>query len=125
MPGVLHTRRAAIAVLEREPYWAPELQRQLGDDGVYIRACVNSDDVDRVFAEWPRSLAVIDLDAAPAAILGWLGKQTGRASRPVLLFASTAMAELEPIARELGATSFQTDVISGRELAIRCRRWLS
>lgn len=124
MPGVLNTPHAAIAVLEREPYWAPELQRQLGDEAIFVRACGGTNDVDRVFAEWPRSLAVVELDAAPSGILAWLSRRTARSDRPVLVFASGAAAELETIVRELGAASFRADLVSGRELAAQCRRLL-
>ena len=124
MPGVLHTPRAAVAVLEREPYWSPELQRQLGGDGIYVRTCGGTDDVDRVFSEWPRSLAVIELDVAPAAILAWLAKRSGRAAQPLLVFSSAVTNELEWTVRELGATSFRRDLVAGRELAMQCRRLL-
>ncbi len=124
MPGVLNTPRAAIAVLEREPFWAPELQRQLGDEGILVRTCGGTDDLDRVFAEWPRSLAVIELDAAPAAVLAWLGRRSGRDRRGVLVFASPATAELEAIARELGVTSFRGEDVSGGELTAQCLRLL-
>jgi len=124
MPGVLQTPDAAIAVFEREPYWAPELQRQLGDR-VYVRPCTQLADVDAVERDWPRCLAVIDLQAAPTAVLTWCAQRLHRhRSTPVLLFGSPSTADLEWTVRELGATSFRRDLISGRGLAAHCRRLL-
>jgi DNA-binding response OmpR family regulator len=125
MSGVLHIPHAAIAVCERTPYWAPELQRQLGEEGVAVHACQRLNDIDRVLADWPRCGVVLDFDAAPAPTLAWLARRISReAPTPVWLFASTGTAELEWIARETGATFFHCESISGRELATQCRRVL-
>jgi hypothetical protein len=123
MPGVLHTPSAAIAVFEREPYWAPELSRQFADGSVLVRTCTRLDDVDAMLVEWPRSLCVIEFEAAPTAILNWFAARAD--SKPALVFAVRSAAPLEWILREAGATSFRSELVSGRALAMQCRRLLS
>jgi len=125
MPGIRSTPDAAIAVFEREPYWAPELTRQFADGRILVRSCTRLSDVDRVLAEWPRSLCVMEFETAPAAILGWLAtRANGATARPVLIFAEQGAARLEWTLREAGATSFRSELISSRELAAHCRRLL-
>lgn len=121
MPGVLQPPSAAIAVFEREPYWAPELQRQFGAD-VAVRTFSRLESLAEWLAGWPAGMALVELDADPAAVLNWLGRSVNHPSaRPVLVMGSSWTAPLEPLVRELGAVAFHPHVVPGRLLARQCR----
>lgn len=124
MPGILQTPSSALAVFEREAYWAPLLQRQLQGE-VALRACTRLSTLEEWLAEWPRGVALVELDAAPAAILTWLGRRLHQpACRPVLVLGSSAMSELEPLVRELGAAAFHPPTVPCRILLRQCRTLL-
>lgn len=124
MPGILQTPSSGLAVFERETYWVPLLQRQLQGE-VAVRACTRLGTLEEWLAGWPRGVALVELDAAPAAILTWLGRRLRQpASRPVLVLGSSTMAELEPLVRELGAAAFHPPTVPCRILLRQCRRLL-
>lgn len=110
-----------MVVFERQPFFAPELQRQFLGEDVAVRACRMAPDVDAGEAD----VAVVHLDAAPRDVLQWLARRRviGR-DVPTIVVASEAMAEMEWPVRELGATSFVDEFVGGAHLARLCRKSL-
>lgn len=125
MPGVTRTPDSGIAVLERQPYWAPELQRQFAGELVAVRACRATADLDAVLPAWTRAVCVLELEHAPGACLTWLGRlrESGR-DVAVIVCGSPATTSLEWTVRELGALAFFPDLPTGTEVAQLCRRLL-
>ena len=114
---------STIVVLEKRPRWMPELQRQFAEHDVRVRGCRSAADLGRMLDESPGSVLVLDLAAAPAACLQFLGRRVGQALQsPAIVVASRKMADLEWPVRELGAVEFVADAISGEDLARLCRR---
>ena len=116
-----------IVVHEKRPRWAPELQRQFVGEEVRVRGCRSlADAVPRAADAAPR-VVVLDLEAAPAETLHFLGHWGPKARRwPVVVIGSTRTADLEWPARELGALAFLPEEVSGEDLARLCRRqWAS
>jgi hypothetical protein len=116
-------RSTAILVHEREPYWTPELHRQFADEPVSVRGCSSPADLDGFRTKFNAVVIVVDLASSPSAGLTWLTRR-GRVDDPVVVLASSDLADLEWTLRGIGIASFRTDPISSRELARQCRQWL-
>ncbi|HUQ72952.1 MAG TPA: hypothetical protein VM165_25715 [Planctomycetaceae bacterium] len=120
------TISAAILVHEREPHWTPELQRQMADDAVVIRACSSLVEVEGISASYPAVVVVLDLHTDATASLAWLTRRwLQNAAEPVVVLGTADTAEWEWTLRGVGVTSFLTDPIAGRDLARLCRQLLS
>lgn len=114
---------STIIVFERKPRYTPELQRQFLKDRVGVRACSSMADVERARVSTPGAVLLLELEAAPAEILQFLGGNVGRtADAPVFVAGSARMAALEWRVRELGAAEFIIEPIGGENLANLCRR---
>ena len=115
-----------VLVFEQRPRWAPELQRQFLGQDVAVRACRSLDDLDALAAAAAQAIAVVDLDAAPAACLQFLGRRLGRSPHlPIVAVGSPRMGELEWPLRELGAAAVLCDFPTGEQMARLCRRQLA
>lgn len=112
-----------IVVFEKRPRWLPELQRQFLGEDVRLTACRGMDDAEQLIPLSTVRVIILELAAAPAAILSSLQNMAGRSpQKAVFVVASQASWELEWAARELGAAAFVGDSITGEELASLCRR---
>lgn len=111
-----------IAVLERRPWWTPELQRQFLGTGVRVRSGSSFRDLRSLLTPEIRVLA-IEFDVSPAECLQWLGGRAGIAAEcPAIVIGTEQTAEFEWLVRELGATDFVPETIGGRALAALCRK---
>ncbi|HET6422102.1 MAG TPA: hypothetical protein VFG20_00370 [Planctomycetaceae bacterium] len=122
MPGVMQSAIGTILVCEPRSFWAPALQREFEQSAFFVRGCRSLRDLPGLM-DLPRGIVVCDVTVQPAEFLNWFATPASR-RWPSLVCASPATAELEPVFRELGVRSFQTDFIAPRELARICRRWL-
>ena len=112
-----------VIVFESRPRWGPELQRQFLHQEITVRASRSLDDLEALAGKSPHAAALIDLDAAPAACVQFLGRRLGRSPYfPVVAVGSPRMAELEWPLRELGAVSVLCDFPTGEQMATLCRR---
>lgn len=109
----------AVLVLERDPYWSPELQRRFRDEAVVVRSCRRLGDLDALLTECDAAVVVLVLSADPAGCLAWLARRATEV--PVVVLGSPESVGLEPMFRSVGATSFQAEVIAGGDLARLCR----
>jgi len=117
----MQTLQPSVIVVEPRPRWTPELQRQFLGESVRVRQCVTFADL-RQLADG-RSVVVLDLDAAPADVLQFLGRCLRR-RRTICTIAlgSPQTAELEWMLRDLGTLEFVVDIPTGKRLAHLCRR---
>ena len=115
---------AVTAVLEKHPYWGPELQRQFQQSGVMVRECRFIRDLFPSIEAFSSALFVIDLDSDLAEIVHWLGTEFAGHSRriPIIALGSSRTAELEWRLREAGVTAFVPEFVPGGELARLCLR---
>ncbi|MEX2288327.1 MAG: hypothetical protein WD648_14625 [Planctomycetaceae bacterium] len=114
---------STIIVFERRPRYTPELQRQFWGQQVSVRACRSIADIKQLRDSAPGAVLLLDLEAAPAEILQFLGGDVGRANAAtVIVAASRHTAPLEWRVRELGAAEFLIEPVSGERLANLCRR---
>lgn len=107
-----------IHVLEREPYWAPELRRQFADEPITVRHLTTASDLDRAGTARERIIVLHPGDDSrllaeclrhlPGSVSVFVGIDKHR--------------ELECPLREGGATSFVSGQLSGEELARRIRK---
>ena len=118
---------AVIAVFELQPYWGPELQRQFQAVNVAVTECRSVGDLFPIVDGFSKALIVIDLDAAIADCLTWLGTEVAKHSVrvPIIAIGSAVTAELEWRLREAGVTAFLPELIAGNDFARLCRRLLS
>ncbi len=113
---------ATILVLEREPYWTPELQRQFLTTDVKVRGCRKWSELSAAIQSDPSGLSVIDLaDFAADCLTGLAAIHSSR----LIVISSPQYAELEFALRDAGAAAFFPDLPTGEQLARCCRRWLS
>ena len=117
----MQTVEPSIIVVEPRPRWTPELQRQFLGESVRVRQCATFTNL-RILAEGC-SVVVLDLDAAPADVLQFLGRCVRR-SHPIctITLGSPQTAELEWMLRDLGTLEFAVDIPTGKRLANLCRR---
>ncbi len=112
-----------VIVFESQPSWEPELQRQFLDDNVRVGACRSVKDLDQRLAHQAYDVCVIDLSADLAGLLRWLGDQQDHGARvATLAIATEEQQSLEWHVRELGATAFATEYVTGNQLAAMCRK---
>lgn len=114
-----------IAVFERTPYWAPELQRQFAGRALTVRPCRSVADLQAFIAASHPQIVLLDFEAAPEDCLAWLRRRGLSPSAPAILVAgSSRSSDLEWTLRELGSVEFLSEALSGDELARRCRHLL-
>jgi hypothetical protein len=114
---------ATVVVFEKRPRWTPELQRQFAGKNVGVRTCHAIADVEVAPRESQRAAVILDLEAAPADVLRYLGNRSGRGfSPPAIVVATARWSELEWRVRELGAIEFLFGTVTGVEMAELCRR---
>jgi len=118
---------ALIAVLEKRPRWAPELQRQLLDRAIPVRACRSIRDlaehVRNCLREQGRAVAVLDFDFSPGEVL-YLVCALRNAGASSVVIGEPGCRALEPSLRELGVTAFHTLPLAGQRLAQECVKLL-
>ncbi len=116
---MLHRVSATILILEREPYWTPELQRQFYGESIRIRGCRKWSEL----ADDIHALVIVNFDEFASECLTGLPRRTHGAG-PLIVIGSSASAELEFVLRDAGASAFFPKLPTGEELARCCRRWL-
>jgi DNA-binding NtrC family response regulator len=122
-PVVVSERAPAAIVFEKEPRWAPELQRQFLKEDVRVIACRSLKDAEERSAGVGRGVVLLDASVATAECLQFLRRgMTDPEALPVLIVGSTQTARLEWAFRELGAAAFFPNRIPGHEMASLCRR---
>lgn len=112
-----------LLIFERRPRWVPELERQFQGEEVRVRGCSSLKDVGERLNSSPRSVVILELDAAPAECSEMMARLLTRTPSPtILVVASSAYQNWEWSLRELGATTFLEEPIPGDEMAQWCRR---
>jgi len=110
-------------VFEKQPRWAPELQRQFLTEDVRVVACRSVKDVEERAAGVARGVVLFDASTAPAECLQFLRREMADPQAlPVLIVGSKRIAQLEWSFRELGSVAFFAKRIPGHEMASLCRR---
>jgi DNA-binding NtrC family response regulator len=110
-------------VFEKQPRWAPELQRQFLTEDVRVIACRSVRDVEERAAGVARGVILLDASMAPAECLQFLRRaMADPQALPVLIVGTKRIAHLEWSFRELGAAAFFAKRIPGHEMASLCRR---
>ena len=117
----------SVIVFERQPRWAPELQRQFLNDSARVIACRSVKDVEERLTGVLRGVVLLDASAAATDCLEFLKREmSDPTALPVVIVSSTKLARLEWSFRELGAAAFFPRKIPGHEMASLCRRlWSS
>ena len=114
-----------LVIYERRPRWVPELQRQFLGQDIRVRAASTLRDWEQLLLQSPQAVGLIELDAAPSQCLECLSRLMTRHPGPtVIVITSAELRELEWPIRELGATLFLEEPLSGEEMAHHCRRAL-
>jgi DNA-binding response OmpR family regulator len=112
-------------VFEKQPRWAPELQRQFAGDEVRVVACRSLKDVEERCAGVSRGVVLLDAAVATADCLQFLRRGMADSNAlPVVILGSKRIADLEWAFREVGAAAFFIDRIPGHEMAALCRNLL-
>jgi DNA-binding NtrC family response regulator len=110
-------------VFEKQPRWAPELERQFFTADARVVSCRSLPDVAQRMAAVPRGVVLLDASAATGECLQFLrGEMGDPEALPVVVVGNKRMAHLEWSFRELGAAAFFAKKIPGREMASICRR---
>ncbi len=118
----LATATTAI-VFEKQPRWAPELQRQFAGEEVRVVACRSLKDVEERCAGVSHGVVLLDAAAATAECLQFLRRRMANPDAvPVVIVGSRRIAGLEWAFREVGAVAFFIDRIPGHEMASVCRK---
>jgi len=123
MAGVLQPVHGTVAVCEAQPFWTPALQREFVASAYVVRGCRTPRELPALIST-PIAMVVCDVTQLTAETLRWLSLPESH-RWPCVACGSPAVAELEPVFRELGVRSFLTDLVSASELATLCRRWLT
>jgi DNA-binding response OmpR family regulator len=109
-------------VFEKQPRWAPELQRQFAGDEVRVVACRSLKDVEERCARVSRGVVLLDAAAATADCLQFLRRgMADPHALPVVIVGSKWITDLEWAFREVGAAAFFINRIPGHEMASLCR----
>lgn len=118
---------AQIIVLERRPRWAPELNRQIPDGSVVVRACRNTaslrERIEDVRSSGGHCVVVLDPAGWPGECLttiSWLSRLKIR----TVIAGYEGIELLEPSLRELGATAVLLPPVTGQKIGATCRRLL-
>lgn len=116
-----------VIVFEKQPRWAPELQRQFAGDEVRVVACRSLKDVEERCAGLSLGAVLLDAAAATADCLQFLRRGMADPNAlPVVIVGSKRIADLEWAFREVGAAAFFVNKIPGHEMASVCRKlWSS
>jgi DNA-binding response OmpR family regulator len=110
-------------VFEKQPRWAPELQRQLSGDEARVVACRSLKDVDERCAGVSCGVVLLDAAVATTECLEFLRRgMADPKALPVVIVGSKPIADLEWAFREVGAAAFFVDRIPGHEMASVCRK---
>jgi hypothetical protein len=110
-------------VFEKEPRWAPELQRQFLDEEVRVIACRSVRGVVERSASVARGVVLLDASTATAECLQLLREElSDPEALAVVIVGNKAIAPLEWLFRELGAAAVFAKRIPGHEMASLCRR---
>lgn len=109
MSAPVNSPQAGIAVYERQPFWGPELQRQLTHRRVLVRECRSVRDLVPAVEDFSKAVAVLVFDASPTECLRWLADEFS-ASLCRIVVASREYAELESLIREAGAVYVDDEV---------------
>ncbi len=95
------------------------------DQNVRVRSCASARELSSVLADDPRAVVVLDLAAGTGECLQFLRSLPDVEGTPAIVaIASPETKDLEWPARELGASAFLVDPVSGDDLAQFCRRQL-
>lgn len=122
MPGMMQPMAGTIAVCESRPYWTPLLQREFESLPYLVSVCRAPRELPGIITS-PNAVVICDVSTQPAEFLNWLAKPVSR-RWPIIVCGSPDVAELESVYRELGVLSFLPELVSVRDLAQLCRRWL-
>jgi len=110
-----------IVVLEREPFWEPELKRQFSGAPVVVRGCRK--DLESLVSTAENCVAVIDASRDTAEVLRWSARRlTNRRCVPTVIVAEPDIMSFQWHAREAGVIAVVPHVISAHELARLCRK---
>ncbi len=108
-----------IFVLEREPYWAPELRRQFHDDtSVSVRHLQTAADV-HAAAGSSGGVLIGDVSALTRECVEVFRQPMNLFT---ILLGGPEEMDLENPLREAGADSFFTESVSGEEIGRRIRK---
>ncbi len=118
---------STVVVFEKRQRLTPELQHQFTGESVRIRVCRSLTDVRPTLHDAPRSILVVDLEAALGECLQFLGQMVGETPFvPIIAIGSYQTAEWEWAIRELGVVEFVPRFESGEDLASLCRKqWMT
>lgn len=120
-----NTQLPILSIFERQPYWAPELQRQFAGEPVVVRPCRSVADLQAVIVAGGVAVVLLDFEAAPEECLAWLGRHGLSPDAPAIFVAGSGRSDdLESLLRELGCVDYLPDPTPGADLARRVRRVL-
>jgi DNA-binding NtrC family response regulator len=112
-----------LLIFERRPRWVPEMERQFLGQNVRVRGCRSVKDLLDRFHSSPKCLAILDLEADPEGCLNSLARLMAHSPLPtILVVASERYRDLEWPVRELGATAFLEEPLTGDKMAEWCLR---
>jgi hypothetical protein len=114
-----------VVVLERQPYWQPELERQFLQQELIVRGCRSVEDLDDLTRTAGATIVVVDLEVDPPSVLRWLARQLmAGPDTPTLVVLSENLKLLHWHVRELGAVAVVSEFHTGACLARLCRKTL-
>ena len=114
-----------VVVLERQPYWQPELERQFLHQELVVKSCRSVDDLDDLTRTETPTVAVVDLDVDPPGTLRWLARRlTAGPDVSTIVVVTEERHSLHWHIRELGAVAVVSEYLEGNRLARLCRKSL-
>lgn len=112
-----------VVVLERNPYWGPELKRRYAGMPIFVHECRSSLDLVSAVATYEKAVVVLAIDSSPADCLNWMTRRLLRGDETsVIAVVSVNMSSLEWAIREAGAVEVVCDDIGGCALSQICLR---
>lgn len=116
-----------IAVLESQPRWGPELQRQFLRLPVDVRECRSIDDLFPLTAQYRAGIFVIDLDIfAEVWVTKVCSSELGGSNNwPVIGIGSPTLNKFEWMLRDAGLSELLPGSIIGDDLRKVCQRYLA
>jgi DNA-binding NtrC family response regulator len=113
----------SVIAFEKQPRWAPELQRQFLNETARVIACRSVKDVEERLAGVLRGVVLLDASATATDCLEFLKREmSDPAALPVVIVGNAKLVRLEWTFRELGAAAFFPKKSPGHEMASLCRR---
>lgn len=109
-----------VLVLENEPFWLPELQRQFQAEPVTIEAIA----VDEVAMKDDSVVVAVAEILLQQGAREFFAAQPGAVGTPLVAIAGRSVQRWEWLLRELGAVSVIDQFTRGEQLAMLCRRLL-